>query len=183
MKKWGIIVLLAGVITVLYLAEFRRVEFRGARELVDLDHLVADANAARWEPFYRVRATIIDGQTVRFNIPRELQQLDRQAMEMTGAALFTGTGCDRSGDTVTIGSFFLLPSTGLVEACEIQPDMELRWTIAVNLRSPWILHYEEMIGAMVEVSGLFRIDTTRPFEPAFYLEGARSELIRGEGDY
>ncbi len=183
MKKWLVISILVICLLVLYLIEFRRVDFSGTQELANLDDLVSDETGQLWEPFYRVRVTILDGQNLRFSIPRQLEKMKGEEITIPGAAAFYGSGSRRKGDSVTVTDFFLLPTAGLAEACVIQPDIELRWTIGVELDRPWVLHFEEMIQAMVRVHGCFRIDTTRPFEPAFYLDHAMAELIPKEEDY
>jgi hypothetical protein len=65
---------------------------------------------------------------------------------------------------------------GLAQACELQPDVAMRWTIRVDLATPLILNRNEMIDARITVSGIFKIDTSNPYEAAFFIENARAKL-------
>jgi hypothetical protein len=75
-----------------------------------------------------------------------------------------------------VNFFYLVPTIGLAQACELQPEEAMRWTIRVDLATPWILTRNEMIDAEVTVTGIFKIDTTKPFEAAFFIENATAEL-------
>lgn len=179
-KSWIIIVIAIILITVLYIIEYSKIEYSGNQDMANLDGLDFNHVAKEWEPFYRVRATIIDGQSARFSIPDELLKKEGKKIELTGAAVFYGNGCERSGDQITVSDFFLIPSLGLAEACVIQPDIEMRWTVRINLKNDWKIHYEEMISMMARVKGRFRIDTSNPYESVFFIDDAVVEIFRGE---
>jgi hypothetical protein len=161
----------------LYVLELTRVEYGGNAHMAGLDHLEYDKAGEAWEPFYRVRATLIDGQHAEFSIPEVLLEQQGGIMELEGAGSFYAAGCHRNGDSVRVSEFYLLPSTGLAEACELMPDVEMRWTIRVLLEDHWDLHYEDMILNRCRVRGRFLMDTSRPYEGIFFLEEARAMLI------
>ena len=104
-------------------------------------------------------------------------KVEGEEMSLTGAAVFFGNGCKTADDRIAVHSFFLLPTLGLAEACVLQPDVAMRWTVQVNLNQNWIIDRNDMIGAMVRVTGTFRIDTQKPYEAAFFLEKARAKII------
>lgn len=171
-KKWIIGFILILIIGILYLAQMKDVEMGSNMQVANLDKLNRSEAGQAWEPFYRVRATIIDGHSARISIPKELIKRNGKEIKLTGAGVFYGNGCMRDGDTITITDFFLLPSPGLAEACEIMPDIEMRWTVRVNLKNNWTVHYLDMIGMMATVKGRFRIDTSKPYEAVFYIDDA-----------
>lgn len=177
----GLVILL--LLGLLYLLEYSRVDHGGNAHMANLDHIEASAADAAWEPFYRVRATLIDGQHADFSIPRELRSAEGRILELEGAASFYASGCQREGDSVRINEFYLLPSVGLVEACELMPDVEMRWTIRAVLASPWELHYEDMIALPCRVRGLFRIDTSEPYTGVFFLEEASVEILESKAAF
>lgn len=142
-----------------------------------LDHMETDEIAKNWEPFYKVRATIIDGQSANFSIPEEIRDNEGNKIKLSGAVVFRGNGCELiDNDNTVVNYFFLLPSLGLAQACVLQPDVAMRWTIRVNLAKPWVLKRTEMSDAEAIVSGTFKIDTSKPYEAAFLLENAGADL-------
>lgn len=179
MKKWGIAILILGLIAGLYFIEFSKINSsdKTSNAMPTLDELRFDESAKNWEDFYKVRATIIDGQNADFWIPGQLQQAEGKKMELKGAAVFFSPGCQRSGDIITVHSFFLYPTLGLANACVHLPEVAMRWTIRINLEDDWIISSTQMIDAEVKVSGLFRIDTNKPYESAFFLDNAQVELV------
>jgi len=179
MKRWIIPVVLLTAVAGLYLVEYSKIGFSGNSDFRTLDDLMHNEEAAAWEPFYRVRATLIDGQTARFSIPEALSLQQGEEMELSGAPVFFSTGCVRTGDSVSVFRFYLLPSPGLAEACVIEPDIEMRWTVRVHLRKPWLLHRDEMIKATARVKGRFSIDTSEPYDGVFFLEDAAAVLTSG----
>ena len=97
--------------------------------------------------------------------------------ELSGAVIFRGNGCELiDKDNTRVNFFFLVPTLGLAQACELQPDVAMRWTIRVDLATPLILNRNEMIDARVTVSGIFKIDTSNPYEAAFFIENALAKL-------
>jgi len=70
----------------------------------------------------------------------------------------------------------LLPTLGLANSCVLNPAEAMRWTIMVHLAEPWILNRNEMINTEAIVSGTFKIDTSKPYEAAFYIENATAKL-------
>ncbi|MDZ7723931.1 MAG: hypothetical protein U5R06_14265 [candidate division KSB1 bacterium] len=176
-KQWPVIFIAFLIITGLYLLELSKIRSSGNSDMATLDELDIDKSAAAWEPFYRVRATLIDGQSARFSIPGQMKKAQGQYYKLTGACVFYGNGCSRRGDTVTVSEFYLLPSLGLANACVIEPDIEMRWTVRVMLSEDWILHRDDMINSMARVSGTFRIDTSHPYEGVFFLDQAAAHLI------
>ena len=142
-----------------------------------LDNLQTDEISGNWDPFYKVRATIIDGQSARFSIPDEIKNREGKQIELSGALIFRGNGCTMiDSSRISVNYFFLLPTLGLARACELQPDVAMRWTIRVDLAIPLILNRNQMIDAMAKVKGVFKIDTSKPYEAAFIIENASAEL-------
>lgn len=176
---WFVVFAVVLMIAGLYLVEISKIPTGVRSNLATLDDLEETETAAAWEPFYHVRATLIDGQSAQLTVPNELRSREGQEMELTGATVFFGNGSERKGDTVTISQFYLLPSLGLAQACEIQPDIEMRWTILVQLKEKWILHRDDMIDAMTTVKGIFRIDASNPYDGCFFLDNAAAELAAG----
>ena len=142
-----------------------------------LDQFESDEISKQWEPFYKVRATLVDGQSANFSIPEKIRKNEGKEIQLTGALVFRGNGCEIiDNNTTRVNYFFLLPSLGLAESCVLQPDIAMRWTIRVNLENPWILNRIEMIGAEATVTGMFKIDTSKPYEAAFIIENASARL-------
>lgn len=176
-KNWLIIFLIVVLVIVLYLIEMSKVKTGGVNNMPTLDNLQTDEISKNWEPFYKVRATIIDGQSADFSIPDELRAHEGKELKLSGAVVFFGNGSTIIDSITTkVNSFFLLPTLGLAQACVLQPDVAMRWTIRVNMTNPWILHRNEMIDAEAIVSGTLKIDTSKPYEAAFIVENADAEL-------
>ncbi len=179
MKKWGVAIMVLVLFAGLYLIEFSKIE--SGNETMNampvLDELTFSQAGKNWEDFYKVRATIIDGQSAEFNIPGKLQQKVGKEMELTGAAVFFSPGCVIADDKVAVHSMFLYPTLGLVNACSHLPEVAMRWTIRVNIKEKWLISRTDMIDARVKVKGTFRIDTDKPYESAFFLDNASVELI------
>lgn len=176
-KNWLIIFSVIALLAVLYFIEISKVNTESVSNMPALDKLQPDEISKNWEPFYRVRATIIDGQSASFSIPNELKNKEGKVIKLAGAIVFFGNGCKIINDSTTeVYSYFLLPSLGLAQACVLQPDVAMRWTIRVNLTLPWILSRNEMIDTEASVSGVLKIDTSKPYEAAFFLENASAEL-------
>ncbi len=182
MKKWGIAIVIGIVIAGLYYLEFSKIEGGNptSSALPTLDNLQFDEEAKNWEDFYKVRATIIDGQSAVFDIPKNLQKSVGKQMELTGAAVFFSSGCKKAGDKISVHSFFLYPTLGLANACVHLPEVAMRWTIRIHLEDDWLISRTDMIDARVKVNGTFRIDTQKPYESVFFLDHARVESIGNE---
>ncbi len=176
MKKWGIALGTGLLIIFLYLIEMSKVKNKDSEMMPTLDELKMDETARNWGSFYRVRAKLIDGQSADFTIPEELIAAEGKEMTLEGAAVFFGNGCRIDGDSTIVNSLFLLPTLGLAEACVLQPDEAMRWTLLVNLKQEWVLKRIDMIGALVKVTGTFRIDTKAPYDAVFFLDNAIAEL-------
>jgi len=176
-KNWLIIFSIVVLLIVLYVIEMSKIKPGDRTNMPTLDNLQTDEISKNWEPFYKVRATIIDGQSANFSIPEEIKNNEGKELTLSGALVFFGNGCRMINDSTTeVSSFFLLPSLGLAQSCVLQPDVAMRWTIVVNLAEPWILNRNEMIDAEAIVSGTFKIDTSKPYEAAFYIENATAKL-------
>jgi hypothetical protein len=177
MRNWLIILIIVVLVAGLYFIEFNKVNTGTGNSMLTLDNLPTDTISGNWDPFYKVRASIIDGQSASFSIPKEISDNEGKELKLTGAMVFRGNGCEMINNNETkVHYFFLLPSIGLAQACVIQPDIEMRWTIRVNLSEPWILSRNEMIDAEAVVSGILRIDISKPFESAFIFENASARL-------
>lgn len=179
MRNWGIGILLLIVFVALYFIEFSKVnkDNETANALPTLDNLTFDKASGAWEDFYKVRATIIDGQSASFDIPSTLEQQEGNIIQLTGAAVFFSPGCTAIGDQVAVHSFFIYPTLGLANACSHLPEVAMRWTVRVNLQNDWIVSKTEMIDAKVHVKGTFRIDTEKPYESAFFLDHSQVKLV------
>ena len=175
MKKNGLIIIFVVVLlAALYLIEMSKVKITN---MPTLDHLATDEISANWDLFYKVRATIIDGQSASFSIPVELRDKEGKMLKLAGAVVFRGNGCSMiDNEKTSVDFFFLMPTLGLVRACELQPDQAMRWTLRVDLSKPWVLDRNQMIDAEAVVSGIFKIDTSKPYEAAFFIENANVEL-------
>jgi hypothetical protein len=177
MKKWGVIILIVLVVAGLYIIEFSKINTDTSESLPTLDQLKFDETTGNWSDFYRVRATIIDGQTATFSIPKNLRESEGKEIELSGAAVFFSPGCKNAGDKIAVHSFFLLPTLGLANACEHLPEVAMRWTVRVNVEDNWLISRNDMIQTKVNVKGVFKIDTEKPYESAFFLDRATVELI------
>lgn len=176
-KNWWIIFVVILLVSALYFIELSKVDTKSVGSMPSLDNINSDENDKNWDLFYKVRATIIDGQTADFSIPHKLQALVGKEMKLSGAAVFFGNGCEMINDSTTsVHSFFLLPTLGLAQSCVLLPDEAMRWTIMVKLSEPWILSRNEMINAEAIVVGKFEIETSKPYESAFYIERASAKL-------
>lgn len=176
-QNYLIILFIIFIIAVLYFIEMSKVKTGGVNNMPTLDNLATDEISANWEPFYKVRATIIDGQSASFSIPEELKNKEGKRLKLAGAVVFRGNGCTMIDNVKTsVNYFFLMPTLGLARACELQPDEAMRWTIRVDLATPWILNRNEMIDAEATVTGIFKIDTSIPYEAAFFIESATADL-------
>jgi hypothetical protein len=178
MKKNGLIIIFVVVVlAVLYFIEMSKVKTGGVNNMPTLDNLATDEISANWDLFYKVRATIIDGQSASFSIPNELKDKEGKRLKLAGAVVFRGNGCTLiDNEKTSVSYFFLMPTLGLARACELQPDEAMRWTIRVDLATPWILNRNEMIDAEATVTGIFKIDTSKPYEAAFFIESATADL-------
>lgn len=184
MKKWGIIILIVIIVVGLYFIEFSKIESdnESSAAMPTLDNLKFDESTKNWENFYKVRAEIIDGQTAEFDIPKDLKNAVGSEMELSGAAVFFSTGCKMVDDKVHVHSFFLYPTLGLANACAHLPEVAMRWTIIINLENDWILSRTDMIDATVNVKGVFRIDTQKPYDSAFFIDNAVVLIRKNEED-
>jgi hypothetical protein len=59
----------------------------------------------------------------------------------------------------------------------MQPEIAMRWTVRVFLKNSWVVHYVDVIRMVAKINGQFRIDTSKPFEAAFYLDNAVAEIV------
>jgi len=180
MKKWGITILIVALLAGLYFIEFSKIETGTIRSqtMPTLDNLKYDEAASNWEDFYKVRTTIIDGQRAEFDIPQKLKAKVGTEMKLSGAAVFFSPGCKFIGDKIAVHSLFLYPTLGLANACIHLPEVAMRWTIRVNLADDWVISQTDMIDAMVNVTGTFRIDTNQPYDAAFFLDNAKIEFTQ-----
>lgn len=179
MKKWGIAIILVLVITALYFIEFSKIDSgnESIAAMPTLDNLDFSESAKNWDEFYKVRATIIDGQHATFDIPKELENKVGEEIAISGAAVFFSPGCKPFEDKIAVHSLFLYPTLGLANACAHLPEVAMRWTIRINLKQDWIIKNTDMIDAEVQVKGIFRIDTNKPYESAFFIDKAQIELL------
>lgn len=176
-KNWLIALFIICILAVLYYIEVSKIATDAQNSLPTLDNLQTDQMDENWEPFYKVRATIIDGQSASFSIPKQIIDNKGKEIQLTGAVVFRGNGCQLIDNSTTrVNYFFLMPSLGLAQACVLQPDIAMRWTIRVNLEKPWILCRNEMIDTEATVSGILNIDTSKPYEAAFLVENATARL-------
>lgn len=179
MKKWGIAILLIVILAALYFVELSKInsDNETSEAMPTLDNLRIDEAARNWENFYKVRVQIIDGQNAEFSIPKELLEAKGKEMKLSGAAVFFSPGVKWKGEKIAVHSFFLYPSLGLANACEHLPEVAMRWTIRVNLNNEWLISKTDMIQSFVIVEGTFRIDTSKPYESAFFLDQAVVEML------
>ena len=183
MKKWLIGGLVITFIVALYIIELGKIKIKPGDTMLNLDELEISESDRQWDPFYKVRARLIDGQTAEFTIPRELRRMEGKEIELTGAALFFSNGCYAAGDKVAVKSMFLLPTLGLANACVHLPEVAMRWTLIVNLEDDLVITRNDMIQTMVRVKGTFRINTEKPYEAAFYLDHSVAELVKEEDGF
>ncbi len=176
-KNWLVVLFVICILVVLYFIEVSKIDPGRGNSMPTLDHLQTDEVSENWGPFYKVRATIIDGQSASFTIPKEIRENNGKEIHLTGAVVFRGNGCELiDNNTTRVNYFFLMPSLGLAQACVLQPDIAMRWTIRVNLENPWILSRNDMIDTEATVSGILNIDTSKPYEAAFIVENATAQL-------
>lgn len=178
MKKWLVILLVCITIAVLYWIEFSKIESGGNTDMPTLDDIEANEAASAWEPFYKVRATLIDWKSADFSIPDELKEKEGKMIKLTGAPVFFGNGCEAVGEKVKVKQLVLVPSQGIAKSCEINPSMSMRYTILVSLSEPMTLERNDMIDCDVTVAGIFRIDTSKPYEAAFFIDNAKMHLLK-----
>lgn len=108
-KKCLVILVMVCLMAALYFIELSKVELWGNSSMPTLDHLVTNEISKNWEHFYKVRANIIDGQSAKFSIPKEIRNFDGKEIELSGAAVFRGNGCVLINEQQTkIDYFFLL---------------------------------------------------------------------------
>lgn len=179
MKKWGITILIIALVAALYFIEFSKIEGNNetTNAMPTLDNLQFDETAKSWAEFYKVRATIIDGQNAEIEIPKKLRESVGKEMKLSGAAVFFSPGCRVVGDKIAVRSMFLYPTLGLANACSHLPEIAMRWTIRINLKEDWLITNTDMINAEAEVRGIFRMNTDKPYESVFFLDSAQVELI------
>lgn len=180
MKKLGVVIVVVAFVAVLYFIELGKVNLETTDSVPTLDNIIIDKAARNWDYFYRVRVNIIDGQTAEFSIPKDLKEKVGQEMEISGAAVFFSPGCTQKGDQIAVHSFFLYPTLGLANACEHLPEIAMRWTIRIYPEKDWLISRTDMIDAFVNVNGTFRVDTSKPYESAFFLDNAEVKLVSKE---
>jgi hypothetical protein len=178
MKKKLIIFGSVVLLCALYYAEFRKIRIESEAEELSLDNLEHAEGGELWDLFYKVRATIIDGRSATFEIPDDLRKLEGEQIELSGAIAFRSEG-SRIVDSNHVGVtyFDLVPLLNITYGCDIVPDQVMRWTIVVNLEREWILTRTEMINAEASVRGRFRIDTSEPYNAAFFIDSAQVALL------
>lgn len=176
MRRFLIYVAITIGVATLYIIEFNKIE-TDSNNLPTLDNIEINDVARNWDPFYHVRATIIDGQSAEVSIPEVLKSMEGKPLELQGGAKFFSLGCRQDGDSNIVTSLYLLPTLSLVDACNTLPDVEMRWTIRVNLKSEWRIKRVDMIEATVKVVGDLRIDSSKPYESIFFLDRANIELV------
>lgn len=93
-KNRLIIVSVIALLASLYFIEISKVKNDGVNNMPTLDNLQTDEVSANWEPFYKVRATIIDGQSAGFSVPDELRNKAGKGISLLGAVVFRGNGCE-----------------------------------------------------------------------------------------
>jgi hypothetical protein len=67
-KNWLLIFFVISLLAVLYFIEMSKVKTGGVTTIPTLDNLQTDEISKNREPFYKVRATIIDGQSASFSV-------------------------------------------------------------------------------------------------------------------
>ncbi len=182
MKKWSVALIFILLVVGLYFVEFSKIKNDDTSSAMPtLDELEYNTGDEYWEYFYKVRATIIDGQRAEFEIPKNLKEKVGKEMELQGAAVFFSNGCKMQNEGIAVHSFFLYPTLGLANACSHLPEVAMRWTVRINLKNDWDISRTDMIDAKVRVKGTFRIDTAKPYEAAFFIDNASVELLENEG--
>ncbi len=178
MKKMVISLAAVLLLAALYLAELGKIAYRDAGGMPTLDDLERRSDGALWDLFYRVRVTIIDGQSADFAIPAALRELDGSEIDISGAVAFRGDGARPLGSNrVAVAFFDLVPLLSMAYGCDILPELAMRWTLVVRPAEEWTLTREEMIEAEVRVRGRFRIDASEPYNAAFFIDDAAVELV------
>ena len=178
MKKTLIFLASGLLLAVLYLAELGKIEYRDAEGIPTLDALESRRDGDLWDLFYRVRVKILDGRSADFDLPAPLRELHGRDIEISGAVAFRGDGARPVGSNrVAVAFFDLVPLLSMAYGCEILPELSMRWTIVVTPAAEWILTREKMIEAEARVRGRFRIDTSEPYNAAFFIDDAAVELI------
>ena len=177
-KKIVAVLLFSALLTGLYVIELSKIQVRESDRTLNLDELESNASGKLWDLFYRVRVKIIDGRSAAFDMPAELLELNGEEIELEGAVAFRSEG-NRFVDNnhIAVAYFDLLPLVTLTYACDIAPDVYMRWTVVVSLRDEWVLTREQMIDAEVAVRGRFRIDTSEPYNAAFFIDDAKAVLL------
>jgi hypothetical protein len=169
------------LVAALYMIEFSRVKSAPPSGLPGLDRIKASSDARLWEKFYRVRAKIIDGQRAEFEIPQDLRRLEGETVRLKGAVLFYSNGCYERDGKIAVKSFLLVPTIDIVHSCDIVPEVEMCWRILVELSEEVIVSRAEMIDALAIVSGTFRIDSSRPYDAAFFIDAATCRMLQEDG--
>jgi hypothetical protein len=178
MKKTLAVLVSGLLLAALYLAEFGKIAYRDAQGMPTLDALELRGDGALWDLFYRVRVKIIDGQSAAFDLPAALRELHGREMTISGAVAFRGDGARAVGSNrVAVTLFDLVPLPGMAYGCEILPELSMRWTIVVAPAQEWTLTREQMIEAEARVRGRFRIETSDPYNAAFFIDDAAVELL------
>ncbi len=178
MKKFLTALTLALLLTALYWVEYSKIRVDQSAGALTLDNLERARSGELWDLFYRVRVTLVDGNSADFKLPAELRALEGQRISLSGAAAFRSDGARAlDAERVAIRFFDLLPLVALAYGCDNLPDVAMRWTIVVTPRDEWVLIRSAMIDAEVAVEGVFRIDTSQPYNAAFFMDDATVDLI------
>jgi len=177
-KRSLIAIPLALLLAALYWVEYNKIRVDQSSNALTLDHLQRDSSGELWDLFYRVRATLIDGNSADFRMPAALLALEGRRISLSGAAAFRGDGSRAfDAERVAIRFFDLLPLVTLAYGCDNLPDVAMRWTVVVTPRTEWVLTRIEMIDAEVAVQGRFRIDPSQPYNAVFFIDDATVDLI------
>lgn len=178
LKKFLTALTLALLLTALYWVEYSKIRVDQSAGALTLDNLERARSGELWDLFYRVRVTLVDGNSADFKLPAELRALEGQRISLSGAAAFRSDGARAlDAERVAIRFFDLLPLVALAYGCDNLPDVAMRWTIVVTPRDEWVLIRSAMIDAEVAVEGVFRIDTSQPYNAAFFMDDATVDLI------
>ena len=178
MKKILIFLAAGFILAALYFIEISKIELRDAGVMPTLDDVSADKDTQLWDSFFKVRADLIDGNRATFSIPDNLRELDGDPIRLKGAIEFRTEGSRWAGENhVAVSCFEILPLLSMTYCKDVLPDVEMRYTIIVNLKDEWTLSREDMIRAEALVEGRFRIDTSNPYYAAFFIDDAVVELV------
>ncbi len=71
-RNWLIILVVISLLAALFFIEMSKVKSGGNSSMPTLDNLETDETSKNWEPFYKLRATLIDGQSANFSISEEI---------------------------------------------------------------------------------------------------------------